>query len=74
MKNKTNVVPVKAEKIDLILDINKHLRNEIKNSKYIQRTLIIVSTVGALYALGYLFKVLNFTVHNYKNLAVTMKR
>ncbi len=73
MKNETKVEPVKAEKINLVLDINKHLQNEIKNSKYIKWTIGIVTTVGALYALGYVFKVFNFTVHNYKNLKSTLK-
>ena len=74
MKNQTNPEPVKIKKIDFVFDVNKHLQDEIKNSKYIQWTLGIVATVGALYALGYVFKVLNFTVHNYKNLNATLRR
>lgn len=74
METETSSPSVKVKKIDFVFDVNKHLQDQLKNSKYIKWTFGIVGTVGALFALGYIFKVLNFTVHNYKNLAVTMRR
>lgn len=74
MRNQRNPEPVERKKIDVILDVNKHLQKEIKNSTYLKLTFGIVTTVGALYALGFVFKVLSFTVNNYKNLKISMKR
>ena len=73
MKNQTNL-PVQKKKVDFVLDINKQLQKEIKNSNYIKWTVGIVTTVGALYALGFVFKVVNFTMYNYKNLRYTLKK
>lgn len=74
MENRTDPYLVKLNKIDFTFDLSKHLKNEIKNSKYVKYSLIFIATAGGLVTLGYVFKVVNFTVHNYKILHATMKR
>jgi hypothetical protein len=74
MEKQTDPKLVKLKEVDSTFDISKHLQNEIKNSKYFKYILIFIATVGGLYTLGYVFKVVSYTVHNYKNLVATSKR
>ncbi len=73
MDNQTNPKLVKIKKVDFVFDISKQLQAEIKKSKYIKWSVGIVATVGMLYALGFVFKVLNFTARNYKDFNATLR-
>lgn len=61
------------KKIDLNLDVNQILKKEIQKSKLIKYTVGAIISVGAIVAVGYLSKILNFTIHNVKELSKTIK-
>jgi hypothetical protein len=51
----------------------KILKQELIKDKYIKTAIYIGSGVVGLYALGLLFKVINYTAYNYKILNRTLK-
>lgn len=55
-------------------NINKMLKEELFKSKYLKTALYVVGGVISLFALGFVFKVVNYTAHNFKNLNATLKR
>lgn len=61
------------KKIDLFLDVNQILKKEIQNSKLIKYTVGAIISVGVIVAVGYLSKILNFTIQNVKELSKTIK-
>jgi hypothetical protein len=56
------------------LDMNEMLMEQLSNSKFMKIPLIIVLSVGGLFALGFVFKAVNYTAHNLKILQATIKR
>jgi hypothetical protein len=60
---KTNVVSVK-----------QIVKDELFKDKYVKTALYVVGGVLGLFALGFIFKTVNYTVHNLKNLNATLKR
>jgi len=62
------------KKIDFVFDINSHLQNKIQNSKYIKYVSITASLVGVILAIGFLSKVLSYTLANIKTLKQTLKK
>ena len=54
--------------------INRKIIDELQNSKYVKTTLYFVGGVLGLFALGFVFKAVNYTAHNLKNLNATLKR
>lgn len=50
------------------------LREEMYNSKLIKSGLIVGAGVLGLFALGFLFKAINYTADNFKNLSATLRR
>jgi hypothetical protein len=63
-----------VKKINLAFDINKELQKQISNSKYIKYAVYSVSAIAGILALGFLAKVVNYSVNNFKNLNATLKR
>lgn len=63
-----------VKKINLAFDINKELQKQISNSKYIKYAVYSVSAIAGILALGFLAKVINYSVNNFKNLNATLKR
>ena len=63
-----------VKKINLAFDINKELQQQISNSKYIKYAVYSVSVIAGILALGFLAKVVNYSVNNFKNLNATLKR
>ncbi len=63
----------RENKIDFGLDIKQQLKNQIEELSIVKYGLIAITAVGSLIALGYSFKLLNFTIFNYKNLRNTLK-
>lgn len=57
-----------------VVNINQMIKDELYKSKYLKTALYIVGGVLGLFALGFVFKVVNFTAHNFKNLNATLKR
>ena len=55
-------------------NINQMVKDELFKSKYVKTALYLVGSVIAIAICGHLFKVLNFTIHHYKNLNSTLKR
>lgn len=55
-------------------NINQMIKDEIYNSKYLKTAIYVVGGVLTIYALGYVFSVVNFTIGNFKNLNATLKR
>jgi hypothetical protein len=62
------------KKIDFVFDINSHLQNEIKNSKYIKYISATATLVGVILAIGFASKVLSYTLANIKTLSQTIKK
>ena len=56
------------------LDMNEMLKDTLLKSKFIKMPLYIGLTVGGLFALGFVFKAVNYTAHNLKILKATIKR
>jgi hypothetical protein len=61
------------KKINLAFDINKELQKQIASSKIIKYAVYSVITVGGILAIGFLAKVLNYTILNISNLKNTIK-
>ncbi len=55
-------------------NISQMIKDEIYNSKLIKSGLFIGVGVLGLFALGFLFKAINYTADNFKNLNETLKR
>ena len=54
--------------------IKQIVKEELLKDKYIKTALYVVGGVLGLFALGFIFKTVNYTVHNLKNLNATLKR
>lgn len=63
----------KEKKIN-VGNINQMIKEELYKSKYIKTALYVVGGVFGFFALGFIFKVVNYTAHNFKNLNATLKR
>jgi hypothetical protein len=50
------------------------IKDEIYNSKYLKTAIYVFGGVLGLFALGFVFKAVNYTAHNFKNLNATLKR
>jgi hypothetical protein len=57
-----------------VTNIRNLIKNELYNSKLIKSGLIVGAGVLGLFALGFLFKAINYTADNFKNLSATLKR
>jgi hypothetical protein len=55
-------------------NISQMLKEQLFKDKYVKTALYIVGGVLSFYALGYVFKIANFTIGNFKNLNATLKR
>ena len=55
-------------------NINQMIKDEIYNSKYLKTAIYVFGGVLGLFALGFVFKAVNYTAHNLKNLNATLKR
>jgi hypothetical protein len=62
------------KKIDFTFDVNQHLKDEIKNSKYLKYTATAFLVVGGILAVGFASKVFNYAIGNIKNLKDTLKK
>lgn len=62
------------KKINFVFDINSHLQNQIKNSKYIKYATIAATLVGLILAAGFASKVITYAVANIKTLSQTLKK
>jgi hypothetical protein len=54
--------------------MNQILKEQLFKDKYIKTAIYVVGGVLGLFALGFIFKTVNYTVHNLKNLNATLKR
>jgi hypothetical protein len=57
-----------------IVSIKQIVKDELFKDKYVKTALYAVGGVLGLFALGFIFKTVNYTVHNFKNLNATLKR
>lgn len=57
-----------------VSNINQMIKNELYKSKYVKTALYVVGGVLGLFALGFVFKAVNYTVHNFKNMNASLKR
>lgn len=55
-------------------NMNQILKEQLFKDKYIKTALYAVGGVLSLFALGFVFKAVNYTAHNFKNLNATLKR
>jgi hypothetical protein len=55
-------------------NINQLVKEELYNSKFIKSALYLGAGVLGLFALGIVFKVVNYTADNFKKLNATLKR
>jgi hypothetical protein len=62
------------KKIDFTFDVNQHLKDEIKNSKYLKYGATALIAVGGILAVGFAFKIFNYALLNIKELSQTIKR
>ena len=62
------------KKIDFTFDVNQHLKDEIKNSKYLKYTATTLLVVGGILAVGFSAKVINYAIINLKVLGQTTKK
>ena len=62
------------KKIDFTFDVNQHLKDEIKNSKYLKYTATALLAVGVILAVGFALKVFKYTIGNIKTLNQTLKK
>ena len=54
--------------------INQLVKEELYNSKFIKSALYLSAGVLGLFALGLVFKVVNYTADNFKKLNATLNR
>ena len=57
-----------------IVSVKQIVKEEFLKDKYVKTALYVVGGVLTIYALGYVFSVVNFTIGNFKNLNATLKR
>jgi hypothetical protein len=57
-----------------IVSIKQIVKEELLKDKYVKTALYVVGGVLGLFALGFIFKTVNYTVDNLKNLNATLKR
>jgi hypothetical protein len=50
------------------------VKEELLKDKYVKITFYVFGGVLGLFALGFVFKAVNYTAHNFKNLNATLKR
>ena len=50
------------------------VKDELLKDKYVKTALYVVGGVLGLFAVGFVFKVVNYTAENFKNLSATLKR
>lgn len=62
------------KKINVAFDINKEIQKQISSSKIIKYTLYGLSVVGGVFAVGFLAKIFNYTIHNINQLKNTIKK
>lgn len=55
-------------------NMNQMLKEQLLKDKYVKTALYLVGGVLGLFALGFVFKAVNYTAHNFKNLNATLKR
>ncbi len=55
-------------------NFNQMIKDELYKSKYVKTALYVVGGVLGLFALGFVLKAVNYTVHNFKNLNASLKR
>jgi hypothetical protein len=55
-------------------NMNQILKEQLFKDKYVKTALYVVGGVLGLFALGFVFKAVNYTAHNFKNLNATLKR
>ena len=61
------------KKIDFVFDLNNHLKDEIKNSKYIKYGATVLLIIGGILVVGFSLKVVSYTIGNIKVLKQTLK-
>jgi hypothetical protein len=66
-------IPEKKSSVN-VETINRMIKDELYNSKYIKSVLIFGAGVVALFAIGFVMKGINYAAHNFKNLNATLKR
>ncbi len=57
-----------------IVGLKNIVKEELLKDKYVKTALYVVGGVLGLFALGFVFKAVNYTAHNFKNLNATLKR
>jgi len=57
-----------------IANINQLLKKELFKDKFVKTALYIAAGAVGLFALGFVFKAINYTAYNFKNLNATLKR
>lgn len=57
-----------------IVSIKQMVKEELLKDKYVKITFYVFGGVLGLFALGFVFKAVNYTAHNFKNLNATLKR
>jgi hypothetical protein len=62
------------KKIDFVFDLNNHLKDEIKNSKYIKYGATVLLVIGGILVFGFALKVVNYSIGNIKVLKQTLKK
>ncbi|MFD0778977.1 hypothetical protein ACFQZF_11240 [Flavobacterium myungsuense] len=50
------------------------VKDELYKSKYVKTAIYVFGGVLGLFALGFVFKAVNYTAYNFKNLNATLKR
>ena len=61
------------KRIEFVLDVNKQLQEQLKNSKLIRYAMSATILMGGLLALGLSLKVLSYTVANLNEFKKTIK-
>lgn len=64
----------KEKKINLAFDINNELQKQITSSKIVKYALYGLTFVGGILAIGFLSKVLNYSITNISELKKTLKQ
>lgn len=62
------------KKIDFEFNLNNQLQEQIKNSKYLKYGATALLVVGGILAVGFVSKVLSYTLENIKTLSQTLKK
>jgi hypothetical protein len=61
------------KKINLAFDINKELQRQISNSSMVKYAVYSFVAVGGILTIGFLAKILNYTITNITTLKNTIK-